>query len=143
LELIDELGLKKGIVLTDNFVPQTEMPRYIASCDIGAIPLRDNARNRSKSSLTLLEYMACGLPTVTHDVGDTGWMLGQGGELAALDNPEDFGDKLSRLAKDAGRRADLGTKARARAEDLFTWGKTVDFLEAAYRHAIMAHKIKP
>ena len=137
--LIEEQGLSASVIMTEGLIPFLEMPRYIASCDVAALPLRDTPRNRSKSSLTLLECMASGVPAVTNDVGDMGWMLGGGGEIALQGDPRDFGAKLALLATDPQRRAEQGRVARERAQQHFTWDKTVDFLERAYRHAIAGH----
>lgn len=124
------------VVMTDGLVPFAEMPRFVASCDVAALPFRDTPVNRSKSSLTLLESMASGVPCVTHDVGDIGWMLGEGGVLASGTDPETFGRILAELARDPARREDLGRRARARARDRFSWAASVDYLEAAYRRGL-------
>lgn len=121
-----------AVVMTDGLVPFHEMPRYVASADIAALPFRDTPVNRCKSSLTLLEAMASGLPCVVHDVGDVGWMLGDGGVVAGASDPETFGRLLAGLARDPERRARLGGVARSRAVERFSWGKSVDYLEAAY-----------
>ncbi|HEY6878940.1 MAG TPA: glycosyltransferase, partial [Polyangiales bacterium] len=139
---VDELvraGVRDRVVLSEGLIPFSEMPRYVASSDLAALPFRDNAINRGKSSLTLLECMASGLPVVTHDVGDIGWMLGGGGELAQLDDPRDFGSRMARLLAKPEQRAKLGAAGRARAESNFTWRGTVDYLEMAYRYAIANH----
>jgi glycosyltransferase involved in cell wall biosynthesis len=121
-----------GVVMTDGLVPFQQMPKYVASCDISALPFRDTPVNRCKSSLTLLESMASGLACVTHDVGDIGWMLGDGGVLAPIGDAEAFGTALASLALDPKKCAELGRKARARAAESFSWAKSVDYLEAAY-----------
>lgn len=126
----------KGIVMTDGLVPFHEMPSYVASVDIAALPFRDTPVNRCKSSLTLLEAMACGLPCVTHDVGDIGWMLGDGGVVAPPGDPAAFGRILASLARDPARREELSRRARTRAVERFSWERSVDYLETAYYHAI-------
>jgi glycosyltransferase involved in cell wall biosynthesis len=80
--------------------------------------------------------MASGLAIVTHDVGDIGWMLGDGGIVAPLADPEAFGRALAALVRDPSRRRDLGNRARLRAVERFSWQRSVDYLEAAYYHAV-------
>jgi glycosyltransferase involved in cell wall biosynthesis len=136
--LLEVLGIDArpgAIVMTDGLIARADMPRYVASCDFAALPFRDTPVNRSKSSLTLLESMASGLACVTHDVGDVGWMLGEGGVVAPAGDPEAFGKALATLAKDSTRRQELGRKARQRALERFTWEASVDHLEAAYMRA--------
>lgn len=132
-------GLRSRVVLSDGLIPFAEMPRYVASADVAALPFRDSAINRGKSSLTLLECMASGLAVVTHDVGDIGWMLSGGGELGVLDDPQDFGLRMARLLADPERRKKLADAGRARAQSVFTWSSTVDYLEKAYHYAIAQH----
>lgn len=131
-----------GVVMTDGLVPFHEMPRYVASCDLAALPFRDTPVNRCKSSLTLLESMASALPCVVHDVGDVGWMLGEGGVIAPQGDPQAFGRILAELARDPAQRQQLGAKARARAVERFNWEGSVDHLEAAYYHAIVKKRGK-
>jgi glycosyltransferase involved in cell wall biosynthesis len=136
--LVQELGEvpPQAVVMTQGLVPFDEMPRYVASADVAALPFRDTPVNRCKSSLTLLESMASGLAVVTHDVGDMGWMVGEGGLIAPLGDPEAFGQALAGLVREPERRRDLAQKARQRAVERFTWERTVDYLEAAYYHAV-------
>ena len=122
----------RAIVMTDGLVPFHEMPAYVASADIAALPFRDTPVNRCKSSLTLLEAMASGLPCVSHDVGDIGWMLGDGGVIAPHADPRAFGRILAELARDPERRGLLGRQARERAAGRFSWEASVDYLEEAY-----------
>lgn len=132
-------GVRDNVVLSDGLIPFADMPRYVASADLAALPFRDNAINRGKSSLTLLECMASGLPVLTHDVGDIGWMLGAGGELAVADDAHDFGIRMARLLARPDERKKLGAAGRARAESTFSWAGTVDYLELAYHYAIQHH----
>jgi glycosyltransferase involved in cell wall biosynthesis len=76
--------------------------------------------------------MASGLPCVSHDVGDIGWMLGDGGVIAPHADPETFGKILADLVRDPERRALLGRRARERVVNRFTWERSVDYLEEAY-----------
>jgi glycosyltransferase involved in cell wall biosynthesis len=136
-------GLPKGlVVMTDGLVPFDEMPLFVASADVAALPFRKTPVNESKSSLTLLECMASGLAIVSHDVGDSGRMLGDCGVLAPLADPVAFGRALAELARDPEQRERLGRKARARAMERFTWAGSVDHLEAAYYHAIVKKRGK-
>jgi glycosyltransferase involved in cell wall biosynthesis len=136
VQMLEENGLKEKVKLTEGFVPFAEMPRYLASCDIAALPFRDTRINRAKSSLTLMECMAAGLPVVTHDVGDMAWIADSGGVIARLDDAEAFGRALAELVNNTARRTELGKKGRQRTIEQFSWQHSVDHLEAAYRAAI-------
>ena len=135
-KLLGDAARPGAVVMTDGFVPRDDMPRYVASCDLSALPFRDTPVNRSKSSLTLLESMASGLACITHDVGDIGWMIGDAGIVAPAGDPDAFGKALAALANDPARRQELGRQARRRALERFSWEATVDHLEAAYARAL-------
>jgi len=132
VELVGDDLPERAVVMTEGLVPFEEMPRYVASADVAALPFRDIPVNRGKSSLTMMECMASGLPVVTHNVGDAGWIAGEGGVIAPPNDPKAFGEALAALAQDAGRRREIGARGRARVAERFTWEKTVDHLEAAY-----------
>jgi glycosyltransferase involved in cell wall biosynthesis len=136
IELLGQGLPSESIVVTNGLVPYDEMPGYVASADMAALPFRDTPVNKCKSSLTMMECMASGLPIVTHDVGDASWILGDCGIIAPNGDPEAFGSALARLAGDERLRSDLGRKARSRAETRLTWERSVDYLERAYYHAI-------
>jgi glycosyltransferase involved in cell wall biosynthesis len=137
---LDDEGIASRVRVTEGLIAHAEMPRYVASCDVAALPFRDDAVNRSKSSLTLLEAMSSGLAVVTHDVGDIGWMVGGGGVLAPAGDPEAFATKMAELVADPEARAKLGAAGRARVASAFRWSRTVDHLEAAYRKAIQTRR---
>jgi len=46
----------------------TDVPRYVAACDVCLLPYRVNAWTLSLDSLKLYEYLACGKPVVATDV---------------------------------------------------------------------------
>jgi|KBSSwiStaDraftv2_1062776.scaffolds.fasta_scaffold00010_155 glycosyltransferase involved in cell wall biosynthesis len=136
VELLGKGLPERAVVMTEGLVPFEDMPRYVASADVAALPFRDTPVNRCKSSLTMMECMASGLPVVTHDVGDAGWILGDGGIIAPLGDAQAFGAALAGLANDPKRRGELGKKGRSRATEKLTWEKSVDYLEAAYYHGL-------
>ena len=66
--------------------------------------------------LVLLEAMAEGLPCVTTDVGEVRRALGDDVVVVPVEDAGALADALSGLIADPARRADLGARARARAE---------------------------
>ena len=63
-------------------------------------------------------------------------VLGAGGELGTLDDPRDFRERMARLLSDPEQCKKLAAAGRARAQNVFSWNGTVDYLEKAYRYAI-------
>lgn len=69
----------------------------------------------------LAEAMACGVPCVSTDVGDSAWIVGSTGGVVAPRDPEALASALRALV-DAGpeQRGRLGAQARARIRDNFS-----------------------
>lgn len=94
-------------------VPFAQYPKLLAEFDILLAPLEDNAFNRAKSDLKLLEAGICGIPWVASPLpAYRDW--GVGGLFAAT--PDEWEGALLRLIDDAGLRQRLGAEGRAQAE---------------------------
>ena len=89
-----------------------DVPRLLAAFDIFAL-----ASEREEMPVAVLEAMAAGLPVVAAETGGLPEMVVEG-ETGFLVPPRDvaaFGERLRRLAEDAGLRARMGAAGRARA----------------------------
>ncbi len=99
--------------------PATEV-EAIRGADIGIMPLVDDEWTKGKAGYKVLQYMACGLATVSApygvipDVTDAG-VCG----LPAQDH-EEWCDSLGRLVGDAELRHLMGVQARKRCEDIYS-----------------------
>ena len=49
-------------------VDVAQVPRYMAACDVGLLPYRQNEWTRHIHPLKLYEYLACGLPVAATDI---------------------------------------------------------------------------
>jgi glycosyltransferase involved in cell wall biosynthesis len=116
--------------------PYADMPDIVAAADIGVAPY-DPARLRSLalgfywSPLKIFEYMASALPTVTIPRPPLTEIVrdGREGLFAAEGDPEALADVLVRLAGDAGLRQRLGTSARERVVERYSWARHCEQLE--------------
>lgn len=92
----------------------------IHSFDIGIVPLPENPFTLGKSSFKLLQFMACGLPTVSSAVGFNTEVVidGENGFLAQ--ETEAWVYKLGRLIEDAGLRKRMGAAARKAVETRYS-----------------------
>lgn len=62
------------------------------------------------------EAMACGVPCIATDIGDSAWVVGEGGLIVPPRDAEAMGAAIERLAElDASARRNLGAAGRARA----------------------------
>lgn len=106
-----------------------DVPRLLAACD-----LVTSSSAAEALPLAIGEAMACGVPCVVTDVGDSGWLIANTGRVvprrdaAAL--ARGWGELLD-LAEPARRR--LGAAARERIEAHFALPDTALRYEALYR----------
>lgn len=126
-------GLADVAVLA-GLVPQEEVPLHLAASDVLVSPHVPNADGSPffGSPTKLFEYMAAGKAIVASDLDQIGDVLRDG--LAILVRPGDESDlahALRVLVVDTELRETLGTRARARVLERYTWAHHVDAALAA------------
>ncbi len=116
-----ELGVS-GRVRTPGFIPDEDLPRYLAASDVCFLPLDDDLVNRARWPHKVNDYMAAGRPFVINEVGDLGRFVSEtgAGVIAPQDN-ERFAELITQLFRDARAREDLGLRARSVAEAHLDW----------------------
>jgi glycosyltransferase involved in cell wall biosynthesis len=92
-------------------IPPDEVLSYVAGCDIALYPrTADEGYQASK----IIEYMGCGVPTVSYDFAVTSDLRDAGAGLL-VDTPREFISAVERLAGDEGLRRQLGAAGRTAA----------------------------
>jgi glycosyltransferase involved in cell wall biosynthesis len=66
------------------------------------------------------EAMACGVPCVVTDVGDSSWIVGNAGHSVPSGDPKALADAIEPFIIDEQKRKSLGEKARARISEKFS-----------------------
>lgn len=90
---------------------------FLASLDIGLMPLADNAHTRGKCAYKALQYMNLGKPVLVSDVGvNAEWTAGAG--FAAADADE-MAAGLRKLISNPALREQMGAIGRARVQKEF------------------------
>ncbi|MGR8932755.1 MAG: glycosyltransferase family 4 protein [Gammaproteobacteria bacterium] len=80
------------------------------------------------------EAMACGVPCVVSDVGDSAWLLGEGGLSVAPGDSTALAAAIARLLRlSAEQRTALGAKGRQRIGEHFSLPAITERYEALYR----------
>lgn len=128
-------------IVRTGVLPAPQMLRYLATCDVCWLPLRDTGANRGRWPMKLNDYMAAGRPVVATDVGDLRDVIGQHslGVVTQAD-PQTFADATVELLRDESRRRRLGQAARQAAEGPFSWDKLGQDLEAFYLKCMAERK---
>jgi glycosyltransferase involved in cell wall biosynthesis len=109
-----------GVIWVDTYVLDKErVAAYLGAADLYAFPSRQEG-----FPVALIEAMAMELPVVAAAAPGVA-EIAPGGELSGVvvvprDDGEAFTAALSALLEDAGRRAELGGRARRRAADAFS-----------------------
>ena len=88
----------------------TDVRGFLAGLDVFVLSSRVEAL-----PLVLLEAMAEGLPCVSTDVGEVRRAVGDGAVVVPVEDPGALAAALRNLLADPAGRAELGTRARARA----------------------------
>lgn len=127
-----KLGISSRVIFTGAVIPR-EIPRYVSAADICVAAFKDTEVTRCKSPLKIVEYMACGKPTVASNVGEVRRMLGGVGVLVEPGSASSLADGIVMLINNNDLREDLGRFARIRAEEKYNWSNTTDNLLMAYR----------
>jgi glycosyltransferase involved in cell wall biosynthesis len=92
-----------------------EVPRYMASIDVGIVPYRPGAFNDGSFPLKTLEYLAAGLPVVSTDLPATRWL---GTDLVTIArSPADFAIAVQRASGSDGPRAVAARRTFAAGHD--------------------------
>lgn len=95
----------------------SEAAQLLAAVDVAVSPKLFSGQSNGK----LLNYMAMGLPTVVFDNEANRALLGDCGVYATEQNPRALARTLVDLLKDGPLMAELGHKARAKAEAECSW----------------------
>jgi glycosyltransferase involved in cell wall biosynthesis len=127
--LVAALGLADAVVLTGS---RDDVPELLPAFDVFALSSRFEGL-----PIALLEAMATGLACVATTVGGIPEVVtdGDDGVLVPPADPDRLAAALVALLRDPGRRAELGCRARARAEQ-FSIASAVRRIERVYDEAL-------
>jgi len=91
----------------------------LAESDIGIAPLPDTPYTRGKCGFKIVQYMAAGLPVVASPVGVNADYVRDGRTGFRAQSPDEWIERLQRLASDSRLREQMGRAGRRRAEAEF------------------------
>lgn len=84
--------------------------------DVGIMPLTDTPFERGKCGFKLIQYMACGLPTVASPVGMNRELANDGETGLLASDPAEWEQAIAALRDDPARRRRIGEAGRSLVE---------------------------
>ncbi len=148
LELsIKELNLGNNVFLHKP-VPYEDVPKYIASCDIGILPFPNLNWWRVSSPLKLMEYLAMGKSVIVTDIEAHRKVLNNSpcGIFIKSNSPEEIAQGIIRAYTLRNKLKEIGNVGREIVARDYTWKKQADnlinFLESLQREKAIYHGIR-
>lgn len=126
---------KAGVedVVFAGFVPEIDLPRYYASADVCCFPATGN----ESQGYVLLEAMASGKPVIASNIEGYASVITDGveGHLVLPRNVPALALALVHLLADSDRRAEMGARARLRAEQ-YSWDRIAQRVLSYYERLL-------
>ncbi len=92
----------------------------VRSADIGIMPMADDEWTKGKSGYKLLQYMACGLPSIAAPWGVISDVIDAGRCGLPAQDTEEWIEALDKFVGEASLREMAGKEARRRAEEIYS-----------------------
>lgn len=103
-------------------------PKEIQKFDIGVVPQIDETEwNKAKTSMKILEYMACGVATVASVSGELPYIIKDGvnGYLASNEDEDEWAKKLALLLEDRVLRERFGRAGQETVKERYSFATAV------------------
>jgi glycosyltransferase involved in cell wall biosynthesis len=117
--LAEQLGLEGRVLWSAG---RNDMPAVYNALDL----LCSASAYGEGFSNVIGEAMACGVPCVVTDVGDSAWIVGDTGRVVPPGSPERLGDAILQALED---RSELASRVRPRVVESFSVSRLVDSTE--------------
>lgn len=125
MQLLESTGVAERFHLLGE---RMEVNRITAGLDVAC-----SASHSEGSSNTINEALACGIPCVATDVGDSGYLIGTGGQVVPAGDPQALARACAEMLRiGPNRRQEIGMRARKRIAQHFSLRATVNCYETLY-----------
>lgn len=117
-DTLDVLGVE------GEYVPWTNLadyPRALATLDVGLVPLADNAFNRAKSALKLMEYAALGVEPIVSPTPDNLRMSREHALITVAERPREWQTAIRQAVRIGWETAHLRERMRGWTYEANAW----------------------
>ena len=130
MELIKKGGAESNIKIVDGYIPDEEIEKYFASCDIVVLPYE----SATQSGIVQMAY-GFDKPVIVTDVGGIPEVVDEGktGYIVPPKDPHALAEAVKRFFSEGN--ADEMTKCVRAEADRRSWDKMVDNIEELYEKA--------
>lgn len=101
--------------------------------DIGIMPLADDDWTRGKCGFKTIQYMSCGLPSVSSPVGVNCEIVSDGVNGLLASGEDEWVEKLTMLVQDSDLRTRVGNEGRRTVEENYSIGVGAQLLADTLR----------
>ncbi|MBM3261434.1 glycosyltransferase family 4 protein [Candidatus Kaiserbacteria bacterium] len=109
-------------------------PREIIKFDVGVVPHQsEGVWNRGKTSMKVLEYMACAVPAMVSDFGEMPYMITDGVNGFVARSEDEWVEKLSQLLQDKHLRERLGREGQKTVQERYSFDAIIPQVEQVIR----------
>jgi len=106
-KLVKKLNLDKHVLFDESWTPLTKLPPYYRAVDVYV----NTSTSEAFGSLTMLEAMACGVPTIANKASSNPEAVGDGGLLYNYNDPLDLAEKIVELLNNEKLMRTMSRKA--------------------------------
>lgn len=131
---LEELRLRDRVFLLGE---RSDVPRITAALDVAC----SSSVWSEGFSNAMGEAMACGVPCVATDIGESREILGNTGVIAPANDPAALAQGIGRIvAERVEQRRARGLHARARVEQMFSLGRVAEQYHELYRDRVRSFR---
>ena len=117
-------------------IPSGQMSAFYQGLDVLVLPSRTRPNWVEQFGRVLIEAMACGVPVVGSDCGESPHVIGDAGIVFSEGNVEMLQSSLRELMTDVALREDLARRGRARVLEQYTQAQVAERTVALYRRML-------
>jgi glycosyltransferase involved in cell wall biosynthesis len=124
MKIAEETGVQDKVIV-HGWVNYSEVPKYIAMCDVAIVPLPDSPNWRYQCPLKLLEYLAMNKVAIVTDIPANRAIVGKCkcGIVVPSANPQEIAKAIEYAYVNRKKLNEWGGCGRALVEKSYSWEK--------------------